>query len=210
MFVGHFGVANALIGAFPKVPPLVAYTGVSFPDLLWGGLVLAGVETVHVDPESAMQTRTNFIQYRYSHSLILTNVLAIGPALILSLVLSDPWAGVVFLAGSVSHWVLDVVVRRDLPVLGFGRDRRVGWGLWQHVPWAFAADYFLFAIPTLAVWPWATAWPLLLVGALFHMLNANSFFGWTRRNPWNTPGRLAAVVVLGFVGLSWVLHGLIP
>ena len=46
VFVGRFGVANALPAAFPRVPPLVAYTGVRFPDVLWGALVLAGVAHV--------------------------------------------------------------------------------------------------------------------------------------------------------------------
>lgn len=210
MFVGHFGVANVLIATFPTVPPLVAYAGVSFPDLLWGGLVLAGVETVHVDPTSPLQTRTTFVQYRYSHSLLVTNGIALVLAGLLSIVLHNLWAGFVFVTGSVSHWVLDVVVRRDLPIWGFGQDRRIGWGLWNHARWAFVADYAFFALPTLAVWPWRDAGPVLLVGAVFHLANANAFFGWTRRNPWGTPRRLAAVVLFGFVSLSWALHGLLP
>jgi hypothetical protein len=171
---------------------------------------MAGVEEVRVDPDSPLQTRTTFVQYRYSHSLVLTTVIALVPAVALSLLLRSPIAGLVFLLGSISHWVLDVLVRRDLPVLGFGRDRTVGLGLWEHSRLAFAADYLLFAVPTLAVWPLARAWPVLLVGAVFHVLNANAFFGWTRANPWRTPRRFAGVVLFGFVALSWALHGFVP
>lgn len=197
MYVGHFGFADLLVSAFPNVPPLVAYSGVSFPDLLWGALVIVGVEKVKMDQESALQTRTQFVQYPYSHSLVLTNFLAIIPAGILSLLLGNPLAGVVFILGSISHWILDVVVRKDVPIVGFGPDLRIGLGLWDHSGWAFAVDYLLFAIPTLAVFPWAIAWKLLAVAAAFRVLNANAFFGWTRRNPWPSSRIFAGVVLLG-------------
>lgn len=208
MYVGHFGVATLLAQACPHVPSLVAYTGVGFPDLLWGALVLAGVEEVAVDPASADQTHTRFLRYPYSHSLVLTQVLALVPAGILALVLHSLAAGAVFVAGSLSHWLLDAVVHvGDLPVLGFGRDRKVGLGLWRRPGTAFAVEYAVYAVPTLLATGGTHALRLLAIGAAFHLLNANAFFHWTPRNPFPSPRVFASAVLVGFLALAWALHG---
>ena len=46
MFIGHFAIAFLLGSLVPGVPLLVFLVGVSFPDLFWPILVLAGVEKV--------------------------------------------------------------------------------------------------------------------------------------------------------------------
>lgn len=207
MFVGHFGVGTLLVRAFPSVSPLYAYGGVSFPDLLWGVLAGTGIERVRVDPASALQERVEFQHYPYSHSLVLANLIACLPAAAIVLASGRALPAVVFLLGSVSHWLLDVVVhRRDLPVLGFGRwDVRVGWGLWLHPRLAFGVEYLVYAVPTALVTHGGTLVALLVVGALFHLANANSFFGWTRANPTPTRVSYALTALAGFVGMSLVL-----
>jgi hypothetical protein len=45
------------------------------------------------------------------------------------------WAGsaLIFVAASPSHWLLDTIVHLpDLPILGFNKDKKVGFGLWRY------------------------------------------------------------------------------
>jgi len=117
MFIGHFVAAELLHDISPGTPTWVALAGVSFPDLLWGVTVLTGVEEVELDPASPLQSTIMFVRYPYSHSLVLGGAIACIPSLVLALIFG-PVAGLVFIVGSVSHWLLDTVVHLpDLPVL---------------------------------------------------------------------------------------------
>ena len=55
MFIGHFAIAFILIILFPQVPVWVPLVGVSFPDLLWGVLILVRKEEVVVNKDSPLQ-----------------------------------------------------------------------------------------------------------------------------------------------------------
>ena len=146
MFIGHFAVAYLLIALFPAVPPLVILTGVSFPDLLWPVLVLTGKETVTVSPDSPLQNAIRFTSYPYSHSLVTGSLIAAIPGLFIAYFVS-PAAGILFVAASASHWMLDVVTHlKDLPVLGFGKDMRVGFGLWNHAKAAFVLELAFYTV----------------------------------------------------------------
>lgn len=59
---------------------------------------------------------------------------------------------------------------------------------------AFAVDYACCAVPTLLVLLRAVVGQFLVVGAASHLLNANAFFGWTRRNPFPTVRVFASVL----------------
>ncbi len=198
MFVGHFAFAFILMWLFPGANPLVVLAGVSFPDLLWPFLIFSGVEKVTVDPASPLQGHIRFLQLRYSHSLVLGTAIAsiVGVALGLTL---GPINGLVFVLASASHWVLDIPVHlRDLPVLGFNRDRKVGFGLWTRPRLTFALELLFYVAVSLLFVP-STLLPIvLLLGVVFHMLNANSFFGFTKKNPTPTAARYAALALVGF------------
>jgi len=47
--------------------------------------------------------------------------------------------------------------------------------------------------------------PLLAVGAIFHVLNANSFLGFTKTNPFKTDRAYAVLPLVGFIGMSLVV-----
>lgn len=208
MYVGHYAAAIGLVALTPQ-PAGLAITvpvalGVAWPDLVWPVLVRAGVERVRVDPDDPLQRAQRFTHYPYSHSLVLSALVTAVPALIIALI-AGPLGGLLFWAGALTHWLLDLVVHlRDLPVLGFGRDRTVGWGLWRAPRTAFLVEYALLAAAAL-LWAPRAVWPGLLIGgAVLHLLNANSFFGLTRANPLNTPAKFAAVAGLGYLGaIAW-------
>lgn len=206
MFIGHFTIAYILIRLFPGIPPLVPLIGVGFPDLLWPVLILLGVEKASVNPDSPLQKYIKFTSYPYSHSLVVGTLIALAVGIVLALLVS-PQAGAVFVVASASHWLLDSIMHiNDLPVLGFGSDRKVGIGLWSYSRLAFAAEYIFYAVVTALVMPGSLVVPLLIVGAVFHLINANSFLGFTKRNPFKSAKTYAPLAIFGFVAFSLVVN----
>jgi hypothetical protein len=164
LFVGHFSVAYVLIRLFPSVPPLVLLIGVGFPDILRPILILIGVEHVAVNPTSPLQKYIKFTSYPFSHSLVLTSIIACIPGVALALTIT-PLAGVLFVVASASHWFLDSITHvADLPIAGLRRDKKVGLGLWKYSKTAFALEYFFYAVATALVMPANLIVPLLAVG----------------------------------------------
>lgn len=201
MFLGHFAFAYVLIRLFPEVLPMIPLLGVNFPDFLWPVLVLSGIEKVSIDPESPLQNHIKFTSYPYSHSLILGTLIACVLGLGLAY-FSSPLTGFVFVIASMSHWLLDAIFHlKDLPVLGFGSDRKVGFGLWNYPKSAFVIEYLFYAILTALTFP-SKLMPLLVIGAIFHLINANSFLGLTKTNPFKSPGAYAMLVLVGILAFT--------
>jgi hypothetical protein len=208
MFIGHLAGAELLHAVIPEVPAYVSLIGIGFPDLLWGVTILAGLESAKLGT-SPLQRDIEFTHYPISHSLVLTNVIALIPAIGFGLALG--WqAGLAFLLASISHWLLDVVVhKRDLPVLGFGRDIKVGLGLWRWGKTAFFAEFALVVVATLIFEP-SAKWLTILVAALvLHLFNVNSFFGFTRTNPMHSAKVYGVLCLVGFSVLAVVFRVLI-
>jgi hypothetical protein len=199
MFVGHFAVAFLLWKLFPQVPLPVILIAVSFPDLLWSLLIPAGVEKVRINPDSPLQKFVVFEKFPYSHSLILGSVLSLPVGLLIAGLLNNPVIVPVFVAGSASHWLLDTVVHlRDLPVLGFDGDRKVGAGLWKRGPLAFVVEYASYAIVSLFALSGLTLVYALIIGGVFHAINLPSFFGSNRKNSVKSSNAYAALALIGF------------
>lgn len=208
MFIGHLAGAELLHAVFPETPVWVSLVGVGFPDLLWGVTVLAGVERAEMGT-SPLQRDIKFTHYPYSHSLVLTNLIALIPAA--ALVPFHGWqAALVFVLASISHWLLDVIVHiKDLPVLGFGRDSKVGFGLWRNGPLAFVVEYAVVVAATLAFTPPGKWLWLLVVAALFHAVNVNSFFGFIKTNPIQSAKIYAVIGLVSFTLMAVVFSYLL-
>jgi hypothetical protein len=208
MFIGHLAGAELLHAVFPETPVGVSLVGVGFPDLMWGVTVLAGVERATMGT-SPLQRDIVFEHYPYSHSLVLTNIIALVPAL--ALVPFYGWqAALVFLLASISHWLLDVIAHmHDLPVLAFGRDTKVGFGLWRNGPLAFVVEYAVVVAATLAFVPVGSWLWILVAAALFHAVNINSFFGFVKTNPIQSAKAYAVIGLVSFTLVaavfSWLL-----
>jgi hypothetical protein len=203
LFIGHFGIAFLLIVLFPHVPVWVPLVAVSFPDLLWAILIWAGKEEVIIDKNNSLQSAIVFKKYPYSHSLLLTNLISLMVGAVLAAGLQNLNVIPVFVVGSASHWLLDTVVHlRDLPVLGFDGDRKVGLGLWKRGVVAFFVELFTFvAFAVLFVGP-SSLWVVLTVGVVFHATNANSFFGSRRKSLFGSPTLYAGAALVGFAAVS--------
>ena len=199
MFVGHFAIAFLLWRLFPQVPLPVVLIAVSFPDLLWSLLVPAGVEKVRINPDNPLQKFIVFEKFPYSHSLVLGSVWSLIVGLFIAALLKNPLVIPVFVAGSASHWLLDSVVHmKDLPVLGFDGDRKVGAGLWKRGPVAFIVEYAFYAIVTLFVLSGLPLVYALIMGGVFHAINLPSFFGSNRKNSVKSSNAYPGLALVGF------------
>ena len=199
MFIGHFAAAFILWRLFPQIPLPVILISVSFPDLLWSILVPAGVEKVKINPDSPLQKHVIFEKFPYSHSLVLGTLLSFIPGLVLSAIIGNLIVLPVFVVGSASHWILDTVVPlKDLPVLGFDGDRKVGAGLWKRGPVAFLVEYVFYAAVTVFALSGLTVIYALIIGTVFHAINLPSFLGGSRKNSVKTSNGYAALALIGF------------
>jgi hypothetical protein len=206
MYIGHFAVAYILIRFFPGVPPLVPLIGVGFPDILWPIFILLGLEKAEINPDSPLQKYVKFTSYPYSHSLVISFIISGSVGLILAYGVSPP-AGELFVIASTSHWFLDTIVHLpDLPILGFGPDKKVGLGLWNHQRMAFAIEYIFYALIVLIFMPANYILPLIVIGTLFHLINANSFLGNSKTNPFKSAKQYAVLALIGFIGFSLIAY----
>ena len=201
MSIGHFAIAFVIISLFPGVPLLVPLIGVAFPDLLWPVLVLLGIEKVKFDKNSPLQKDIKFENYPISHSLVLTTLIAFIVGLIMAFFLKNIFVAPIFAIASASHWFLDAIVHnKDLPVLGFSsKDINVGLGMWKNGPLSFAFEYIFYAIISMLVVPIGSILLILILGAIFHLTNINSFFGISKKNTSSSPKIFAIIVLVSLI-----------
>lgn len=133
MFIGHYGVSFALKRAQPRLSLGMLFLAVQGLDVLFGGLVLAGVEKLRIVPGFTAYNPYDLYHMPYSHSLVgaaAWSLLALGAFLALGR--KGLSAAALVAAAVFSHFLLDVPVHTpDLPLLGAGSPK-VGLGLWNH------------------------------------------------------------------------------
>lgn len=206
MYIGHYAAAGSILALMPGTPVLPIAIAVAWPDILWPFLIYTGKEKVKVDPMSPLQKTIQFISYPHSHSLVRSALLTLIPSIVFGLLYQDSWVAILFWLGALSHWFLDIPVHlKDLPV--FGRKKNeiyVGLGLWSLPKFAFVLEYAFFAGVMLLTANIAALPALLIGGLILHLLNANSFFGFTRFNPTSTPRLYASLALFGFAAaITW-------
>jgi membrane-bound metal-dependent hydrolase YbcI (DUF457 family) len=156
MFIGHFAVGLAAKRAAPRTSLGTLFAAAQLIDLVWPLLVLAGFETVRIDPGNTAFTPLDFVSYPWTHSLLMVLVWAVAFALAYRA--RTGWSRGAWVVGAlvVSHWLLDLVAHRpDLPLAPGGP--KVGLGLWNSVPATilvegalFVAGVYLYASGTAA------------------------------------------------------------
>jgi hypothetical protein len=183
VFLGHFAVGFASKRAAPRASLGVLVAAPLFLDLLWPIFLVAGVESVRIEPGNTAVTPLDLHDYPWSHSLATSlawsAVFAVGF-----------WAatrygrGAVVLAAAVfSHFVLDFVTHRpDLPLYP-GSPISVGLGLWNSRPATLAVEFALFVVGV-AIYTRTTrainrrgAFALWLLVGFLLLFYAASFFG---------------------------------
>ncbi len=147
MLLGHYAASLAAKRLSPAVSLGTLFLATQLLDLLWGALVAAGVERVRVVPGITAFTPFDFINYPYSHSLLLGAVWASLFALPIFAAKRAARGALVVWALVVSHWFLDWVThRRDLPLVPGEGAGLHGLGLWHSVPLTFVVEGLFFAL----------------------------------------------------------------
>lgn len=182
MLAGHLAVGLAATRVAPNVP-LPAAVGAAFAlDLAWPVLLLAGLETVRVQPHDTAFTSLAFESYPWTHSLVMVFVWSLLAGAVAARRLGGP-NGAVVGALVMSHWWLDLVVHRaDLPWWPGGP--LAGLGLWNSVPATLLVEGALFAA---GVMVYSRTWP-----------------------PLDATGRWSFVALVALIGLLWITQPIAP
>lgn len=144
MFIGHLAVGLAAKRIEPRLSLAMLLVAAQLADIIWPVLIAIGIEHVRVDPTASPFLRLDFIDYPYSHSLVLLVVW--GVALGYTCRALVPGSRVVALIAAlvVSHWLLDVATHRpDMPIYPGGA--KVGLGLWYSVPATVIVEIVLYS-----------------------------------------------------------------
>jgi membrane-bound metal-dependent hydrolase YbcI (DUF457 family) len=180
VFIGHFAVGFVSKRAAPRASLGVLMAAPLFLDLLWPIFLIAGIESVRIDPGNTVVTPLDLHDYPWSHSLLTS--LAWSAVFAAGFWAATRYArgAVVLAVGVFSHFVLDFVTHRpDMPLYP-GSPISVGLGLWNSRPATMAVEIALFVIgvavyarTTRAInWRGAIAlWALVVFLLLFYLAN---------------------------------------
>jgi hypothetical protein len=144
MFIGHYGVALAAkkINKQPSLGTL--FLASEFIDLVWPVLLILGIEKVKIEPANPAFTTLDFIYYPYSHSLVGVILWAVVFGAVYFIIKKNFKVSVLLAALVVSHWILDLITRLpDLQLFPWS-ETRVGFGLWNSVPFTIIIEGLIF------------------------------------------------------------------
>ncbi len=131
MFIGHYSASYVAKAIEPRIPLGILFLAAQLVDIVWAGLVLAGVEDTRLVSGFTATNDYQLVYVPYSHSLAATVCWAAVAAGVW-LVARRQWRpALVIAAVVVSHWLLDLLVHTaDLPL--FGTRYKQGLGLWNY------------------------------------------------------------------------------
>lgn len=144
MFIGHFALGFAAKKAAPRTNLALLMVAPLFLDVLFPGLVLAGIEKMHVEPGNTAVFPIALDAVDWSHSLAMAALWSVLYGAFVWAVTKDERSSWLCAALVLSHWALDVVAHRpDMP-LWPGSDVKLGFGLWYSVPATLAVELFMW------------------------------------------------------------------
>jgi membrane-bound metal-dependent hydrolase YbcI (DUF457 family) len=181
MFIGHFAVGFASKRVAPRASLGILIAAPLLLDLLWPIFLLAGLETVRIDPGNTAFTPLDLHDYPYTHSLAGALGWSVLAAALYGAVTRYRRGAWVVAAGVFSHWVLDFITHRpDMPLYP-GSATSVGLGLWNSRAGTMIVEVAIFAA---GIWVYARAtrprnrkgtvvlWSLVVFLGLFYLANA--------------------------------------
>lgn len=144
MFVGHIAAAMAGKKISTTTSLVWFVAAANFVDLLWPIFLLAGIETVAIDPGNTAFTNLDFVSYPWSHSLLMGILWGVALGAFARWRGVSREASIVIGALVVSHWVLDFVTHRpDLP-LWPGAESAFGLGLWNSMAGTYVVELLMW------------------------------------------------------------------
>jgi membrane-bound metal-dependent hydrolase YbcI (DUF457 family) len=180
VFIGHFAVGFASKRAAPRASLGALMAAPLFLDLLWPIFLIAGIESVRIEPASSSPfLALDLHDFPWSHSLVTSLAWS-------AIFAAAFWAATrygrgafVIAVGVFSHWVLDFVTHRpDLPLYP-NSPKSVGLGLWSSPTATIAIEAGLF-VAGLAIYARTTRatnwrgvfalWSLVVLLAAFYAM----------------------------------------
>lgn len=181
MFIGHYALAFAARPSVERPGLGSLILAASWVDLIWPIFLLLGLEEVRIAPGITARTPLDFVNYPWTHSLLMGLVWAVVLALLLS---RGRWGRrdqIILGLLVLSHWGLDWISHRpDMPLWPGGP--KVGLGLWYSRTGTTVVEGLLF-----------------LAGLGLYLRG-------TRAEGWK--GHLALWSFVGFIGALYLLDSL--
>ncbi len=147
MIAGHYAAAFAGKTAEPKLPLWLLFVAAQFVDIIWGVLVLAGVERAGLD--YSLPSNPVVLEFMpYTHSLVGTAVVATLVWFAIRQKLGSRRSATIVALVVLSHWFLDLLMHRpDLTLAG--GDSKLGLQLWNHPLFAQSLELGLLLLSVL-------------------------------------------------------------
>jgi hypothetical protein len=193
MFAGHYGVGFAVKSVDKRIPLWQLFLAVQFLDVVWGPLVLLGIEKVRIVPGITASLPLDFYYNPYTHSLVgamvLSGLAGLGYRTASGGRASQALRSALLVGLAVlSHWILDLLVHRpDLPL--YDNTHKMGLGLWNYPVLAFGLEAtFLFGgmwlyLRSTAGTSFGGRFGMPLFGLGLLVVQAVAFFGPPPRSP---------------------------
>ena len=144
MFIGHFAVGFASKRAAPRASLGVLMAAPLFLDLIWPIFLIAGVESVRIEPGPNPFLTLDLHDFPWSHSLLTSLAWSLVLAALFWAATRYGRGAVVVAAGVFSHFVFDFVTHRpDLPLYP-GSPTSIGLGLWNRPAATLAVETALY------------------------------------------------------------------
>ena len=205
MFIGHFAVGLASKRVAPKTSAGVLLMAPLFLDLIWPVFLIAGIETVRIDPGNTAFTPLDLHDYPWSHSLVMSLVWSALVAGTYAAATRYTRGAIVLGLGVFSHWLFDFFTHRpDLPLFP-GSATSVGLGLWNSRPATLLVESAIFAA---GIWIYTRAtrprdrtgrWSLVALVVFLIVVYLSAAFG----PPPPNPRVLAAMGLLSWIFIPW-------
>lgn len=180
MFIGHFGIGLGAKKIEPKISIGTYFIAVQFLDLLWPTLLLLNIEHVAIKPGTSNSQPLDFIDYPFSHSLVMVIIWAVIFGTVHWIFKKNFKAAIILAICVISHWVLDLIVHLpDLPLYP-GKSPLFGFGLWnlkyvtlavEAIMFIVGADFYLSVTKAKNTSGKIVIWVLILLLGLTHLAN---------------------------------------
>ena len=147
MFIGHYGAALAIRSANDSPSLGKLFVATQWVDVLFTAFVLLGIEKMRIVPGFTAYNPYDLYFMPYTHS-VLAHVVWAGLAVLgARYVVKWSWRASWLLALAVfSHLLLDLPMHTpDMPLAG-DNTKKLGCGLWNHLPAAMAAELAVFGV----------------------------------------------------------------
>ncbi len=171
--INHAATGLIIKRIFPDAPMVAILVSVQLIEGLWVVLNFLGIEKTSTE-NRVESVRDVHLEYMpFSHSVVSTVVLALGAWMLFALGFKTHDVGMALAVGICSHLVLDLISHaRDIVIMPFWTDRKLGLELYEKPPVAFAFEtiYGVFCW-----WVYGGGTALFWIIVVFNLANASFF-----------------------------------